>query len=221
MAANDLPNKEHNFKKLVEQIDAILPQTHCGQCGFTGCFPYAQAIAKKTAEIDRCPPGGVKTLKALANLLNKEAEPFLAKILKQEKPPMVAVIQESKCIGCTKCIQACPVDAILGAAKQLHVVLTKECTGCGLCLAPCPVDCIDMLVLNLPTYQPEQARRRFHARKQRLEKSSIQIAPTEQVQLSSNQQVAYIQAATIRAKAKKRHSQWENMPITPKDVNMS
>lgn len=211
MASSNLSSERLDLKKLAQRIDTVLPQTHCGQCGFAGCFPYAQAIAEKTVEIDRCPPGGVKTLNALANLLNKKAEPFIAEmLLKQEKLPLTASIREAECIGCTKCIQACPVDAILGAAKQLHTVLTKECTGCRLCLAPCPVDCIDMLALNLPIYKPEQARRRFHARKQRLEKKRIETV-IKKTQPSNNQQTAYIQAAIIRAKAKKQRLQLQNI----------
>lgn len=197
-----LPSKQANLKRFIEEIDALLPQTQCGQCGFSGCLPYAQAIAEKTVEIDRCPPGGVKTLKALAALLNKNVEPLIEGMLKQEKPPKIAVIRESECIGCTKCIQACPVDAIVGAAKQQHTVLTQECTGCELCIKSCPVDCIEMLTIKRLVYQPEQARRRFHARKKRLEKPTEKA--TIQIQQSNDQQLAYIQAATFRAKEKKQ-----------------
>ena len=203
MKSSKLPCLETNSKNLTEQIDALLPQMHCGQCSYAGCFPYAQAIAETTAEINRCPPGGVTTLKALANLLEKDAEPFIMEMQQQEKPPMTAFIRESECIGCTKCIQACPVDAILGAAKQLHTLLTKECTCCGLCLAPCPVDCIDLLVLNQPNYQPQQARRRFQARKKRLEEKQTATTAIKPIQQTS-EQLAYIQAAIIRAKIKKR-----------------
>jgi electron transport complex protein RnfB len=195
-------------KTLAKEIDALLPQTQCGQCSFSGCFPYAQAIADQTVEINRCPPGGVKTLQALANLLEKNAEPFVAEMQKQEKPPLTAFIRESECIGCTKCIQACPVDAILGAAKQLHIILTEECTGCGLCLEPCPVDCIDMLALNRPHYQPQQARHRFYTKKERLERKRNQTSAIKaNNQLS--EQTAYIQAAIARAKAKKQRLQIE------------
>jgi electron transport complex protein RnfB len=204
MKSSKLPCLERNLKNLTEQIDALLPQMHCGQCSYAGCFPYAQAIAANTAEINRCPPGGVKTLKALANLLEKDTAPFIAEMQQPEKPPTTAFIREPECIGCTKCIQACPVDAILGAAKQLHTVLTKECTGCGLCFAPCPVDCIDMLALDQPNYQAQQARQRFRARKKRLEKKqSIEAVATKSVQQVS-EQLAYIQAAIVRAKTKKQ-----------------
>ncbi|OYV28963.1 MAG: electron transport complex subunit RsxB [Halothiobacillus sp. 20-54-6] len=134
---------------LAEKIDAILPQTQCGQCGFPGCKPYAQAIATGQADINQCPPGGETTIKNLADLLGVEAKPLNADNGKIKAVPLVAVIDEAVCIGCTKCIQACPVDAILGAAKQMHTVIAAECTGCELCVAPCPVDCIDMVPVDL------------------------------------------------------------------------
>ncbi len=128
---------------IVEQIDAVLPQTQCGQCGYAGCRPYAEAIAAGEAEINLCPPGGTNGVAALADLLGRDPPPLNADN-GAEKPKMVAVIDEQNCIGCTLCIQACPVDAILGAAKHMHTVIARECTGCELCLAPCPVDCIHM-----------------------------------------------------------------------------
>ncbi len=128
---------------LVEQIDEILPQTQCGQCGYPGCRPYADAIANGD-DINKCPPGGDATIKKLADLMGVEAKPLDA-AHGEEDVKKVAFIREDECIGCTKCIQACPVDAILGAAKQMHTVLSEECTGCDLCVEPCPVDCIDMV----------------------------------------------------------------------------
>jgi electron transport complex protein RnfB len=128
---------------LVEKIDAILPQTQCGQCGFPGCKPYAEAIAKGEADINLCPPGGMEGVQRLADLLGREVKPLEA----EEKPKQIARIDENTCIGCTLCIQACPVDAIVGAAKQLHTILTQQCTGCELCLPPCPVECIHMEVV--------------------------------------------------------------------------
>ena len=127
---------------IAEQVNALLPQTQCGQCGYPGCKPYAEAIAKGD-KINKCPPGGEATIQALADLLDVEAEPLDA--VEGEKPQMVAFIREAECIGCTKCIQACPVDAIVGAAKQMHTVVSPLCTGCELCVAPCPVDCISMV----------------------------------------------------------------------------
>lgn len=128
---------------IVEQIEALLPQTQCGQCSYPGCRPYAEAIANGEA-INKCPPGGENTIKELAALLNVEAIPLDAEH-GEESVKKIAYIREQECIGCTKCIQACPVDAILGAAKQMHTVIISECTGCDLCVEPCPVDCIDMI----------------------------------------------------------------------------
>ncbi len=127
---------------LVEQIDDILPQTQCGQCGYPGCRPYAEAIANGD-DINKCPPGGEATIRKLADLMGVEAKPLDA--AQTEAIKRVAFIREDECIGCTKCIQACPVDAIVGASKLMHTVLTDECTGCDLCVEPCPVDCIDMI----------------------------------------------------------------------------
>lgn len=132
---------------IVEQIDALLPQTQCGQCGFPGCRPYAQAIAAGEADINQCPPGGEAGIQALADLLGVDPKPLNAEHGAHSEPS-VAVIDEQTCIGCTLCIQACPVDAILGAAKQMHTVIESECTGCELCVPPCPVDCIDMVPLK-------------------------------------------------------------------------
>jgi electron transport complex protein RnfB len=128
---------------ITDQIEALLPQTQCGQCGFAGCRPYAEAIVSGEAEINLCPPGGESGMLALADLLGRDPVPMDAANA-EEKPKSTAVIKEQECIGCTLCLQACPVDAILGAAKQMHVVLSAECTGCELCLPPCPVDCIVM-----------------------------------------------------------------------------
>ena len=129
---------------VVSQIDAILPQTQCGQCGFPGCRPYAEAIAAGEANINQCPPGGEAGIRALADLLGRDFVP-LNEEHGEHKGKRVAIIDENVCIGCTLCIQACPVDAILGAAKQMHTVIESECTGCELCVAPCPVDCIHMV----------------------------------------------------------------------------
>lgn len=146
---------------IVDQINDILPQTQCGQCGYPGCKPYAEAIANGD-EINKCPPGGEAGVKALADLLGREVIP-LDEERGEEKPPRVAYIREDECIGCTKCIQACPVDAILGAPKLMHTVIIDECTGCDLCVEPCPVDCIDMLEIpqTVSTWkwqQPEQMK---------------------------------------------------------------
>jgi len=132
---------------LVDQIDALLPQTQCGQCNYIGCRPYAEAIANNEADINQCPPNGEAGIIALANLLGKEAKPLNSEFGEQ-KAAAVAFIIEQDCIGCVKCIPPCPVDAILGASKQMHTVISSECTGCELCISPCPVDCIVMLPIE-------------------------------------------------------------------------
>ena len=132
---------------IVDQIDNLLPQTQCGQCSYPGCKPYAEAIAAGE-KINKCPPGGESTILALADLLGVEPEPLDAEHGAEKDVPMVALIREDECIGCTKCIQACPIDAIMGAAKQMHTVIADECTGCDLCVEPCPVDCIDMVPIE-------------------------------------------------------------------------
>ena len=132
---------------LVDAIDKLLPQTQCAQCGFPGCRPYAEAIARGDADINQCPPGGTAGVRALAQLLGREPKPLNAEN-GSEKPRRLAWIDEDVCIGCTKCIQACPVDAIVGAPKLMHTVIADECTGCDLCVAPCPVDCIHMIPIE-------------------------------------------------------------------------
>lgn len=129
---------------LVDQIDALLPQTQCGQCGFPGCRPYAEAIAHGKVPINRCPPGGQRGIEALAALLGQAPMP-LDPDHGIEKPLEVAFINEDACIGCVKCIQACPVDAIVGASRHMHTIVTDLCTGCELCVPACPVDCIGMV----------------------------------------------------------------------------
>lgn len=129
---------------IVDSIESFLPQTQCGQCGYAGCRPYAEAIANETADINQCPPGGELTINQLADLLGKDSKPLNPEN-GQASAPSVALIVETECIGCTLCIQACPVDAIVGAAKAMHTVISQECTGCELCVEPCPEDCILML----------------------------------------------------------------------------
>lgn len=140
---------------LVARIDAALPQTQCGRCGYAGCRPYAEAIARGEATINRCPPGGMEGVHALARITGQPVLP-LDPACGAETPAQVALIDEAACIGCTKCIQACPVDAIVGASKLMHTVIADLCTGCALCVAPCPVDCIAMVPLANP---PERVPR--------------------------------------------------------------
>lgn len=133
--------------RVVAEINKLLPQTQCGQCGYPGCLPYAEAIARGDA-LNKCPPGGVAGIQALAALLAVAPLPLDPAHGEVATSALVAFIREDECIGCTKCIQACPVDAILGAAKHMHTVIASECTGCDLCVAPCPVDCIDMIATD-------------------------------------------------------------------------
>ncbi|MBD3895104.1 RnfABCDGE type electron transport complex subunit B [Halomonas sp. ML-15] len=161
---------------LIDAIDAELPQTQCGKCGQPGCRPYAEAIAQGEA-INRCPPGGERTVARLAAITGRP----VSALDQPAQSPLTAYVREDECIGCTKCIQACPVDAIVGAAKLMHTVIVDQCTGCELCVAPCPVDCIDLLPhpqwqaarseqqqQRYLAYRAHQGRRRFEARQQRL-----------------------------------------------------
>lgn len=139
-----IPNLQSRIPALVERLDRLLPQTQCGQCGFDGCLPYAEAMAAGQADVDRCPPGGDAGGRALAHALGVAAKPY-DRDRGVHKLPQVALVVEADCIGCTKCIQACPVDAIIGGSKHMHVVIEPLCTGCELCVPACPVDCIVMV----------------------------------------------------------------------------
>lgn len=188
-----------NHTITAEDIDAILPQTQCGLCGYQGCMPYATALAEQSAAINLCPPGGVDGLQKLARLLNQDATPYLSEMEQKAKPSMVAFIREAECIGCTKCIQACPVDAILGTGKEMHTVIADECTGCELCIAPCPVDCIDLIPTAPLISKAAQFRQRYQARNARFASHSEKTQQTDFVQ----DKQSYIQAALLRAQAKK------------------
>jgi electron transport complex protein RnfB len=142
---------------IVEQINAILPQTQCGQCNYPGCKPYAEAIANGEAPINQCPPGGQEGIKKLAELLDVEMLELNPENGAEEADQVVEIV-EADCIGCTKCIQVCPVDAIVGAAKQMHTVILDECTGCDLCIPACPVDCIITIAAPLPAQINRKAK---------------------------------------------------------------
>jgi electron transport complex protein RnfB len=158
----------------LQRIDALLPQTQCTRCGYAGCSPYAAAIAAGEAEINQCPPGGAATIQALARLLDRPAPP-LNPVYGIEAPPRVAWIDESRCIGCARCLAPCPVDAIVGAQKYMHTVLTDRCTGCELCLPPCPVDCIEMRPAASPAANdPSVNRERFAAHTWRLKSQATE-----------------------------------------------
>lgn len=212
-----------------DAIEALLPQTQCTQCGFSGCRPYAEAIARNEADINRCPPGGQRGIERLAAALGRPVG-TLDPECGSEGPATVAIIDETVCIGCTLCIQACPVDAIVGAAKRMHTVLLDECTGCELCIAPCPVDCIEMHPVDtlresgfqLQARDPEhwheraaRARSRFVARKARLlreradrearlaAKAAHKLASLSATDADTQRKRAVVEAAIARARARR------------------
>src|SRR5258707_10077215 len=169
-----LPTATSMTEALAGRIDALLPQTQCTRCGYDGCRPYARAIAGGDADINQCPPGGEAVVASLARLLGRAAKP-LNPVNGEYAPPRLAVIDEEACIGCTKCIQACPVDAIVGASKLMHTVIASWCTGCELCIPPCPVDCIALEpVPRLP--DPDLSRTRHEQRGARLARDESERA---------------------------------------------
>lgn len=203
----------------IDEIDKLLPQTQCGRCGYNGCRPYAEAVANGEADINRCPPGGEATMKNLAALTGRDPKPIDPEC-GEVTEPLVAWVREDDCIGCTLCIQACPVDAILGAAKQMHTVIAAECTGCELCVPACPVDCIEMPAAapgegqvrwppqdNNDRERADRARRRFIARNARLERENeARQARRERRKAAlhgADDKKAEIAAAIKRAKRKK------------------
>jgi electron transport complex protein RnfB len=215
---------------LADRIDALLPQTQCTRCGFEGCRPYAEAIADGRAGINQCPPGGAAGIVKLAELLGRPALP-LNPAHGVEKPLEVAVIDEERCIGCTLCIQACPVDAILGAPKQMHTILADPCTGCELCIPPCPVDCIRMVPVTparaWTQADADCARSRFESRKARLARdkaeretrlaaqSTVAPSPADADKAAAEaRKKAIIAAAMERARA-------QRAAVTPKNVDAS
>jgi electron transport complex protein RnfB len=197
---------------LAETIDAVLPQTQCRQCGYDGCRPYAEAVAARRAGINQCPPGGEDTIRELASLLNVPFQP-LDPAFGAARPPAVALIDERKCIGCTLCIQACPVDAIVGATKMMHTVIARECTGCMLCIPPCPVDCIIMAAAADRTTREQKktiaarARRRFESRNRRLQRehddSAARLAAAKDTAAEQKKR-AVVQKAIARAQERLR-----------------
>jgi len=206
---------------LVDRIDALLPQTQCTRCGFDGCRPYAQAIADNQAPINRCPPGGQAGVDALAALLKQASLPLDVNY-GQYQPLALAVITEAHCIGCTLCIQACPVDAIVGANKRMHTVIADQCTGCELCLPPCPVDCITMTPADYEwtPQHAQRARQHYEQRKARLARQHSAhagktglaarnlIAPLAQAaQLDAQGKQAIIAAALARARMRRQQTQ--------------
>ncbi len=187
---------------IVDAIDAVLPQTQCRQCGFDGCRPYASAIADGRAEINRCPPGGERGLARIAAVVGRTPIP-LDLTCGVTKPLALAVIDESLCIGCTLCIQACPVDAIAGGAKRMHDVVAELCTGCELCLPPCPVDCIRMVDADFlwDEGRANAARTRHHARNARLVRLAAEKASNPAVDRAAVRKRAILDAAIERARS--------------------
>lgn len=220
---------------LADRIEDLLPQTQCTKCGYPACRPYAEAVANGEALYNQCPPGGMEGVARLAHLLGKTVIP-LNPVNGPERVRPVALIDETLCIGCTLCIQACPVDAIVGAAKQMHTVIPEWCTGCDLCVAPCPVDCISMVDATpgktgwnaWSQEQADAARQRYQFRKDRLQrekeendarlaaKAAAKLKELEQAQtispeeqLAQQRKKAIIQAAIERARQKKAQTQGE------------
>jgi len=203
------------MNELVEKIDALLPQTQCTKCGYPACKPYAVAIAAGEADINQCPPGGDRGIRRLAALLGRDYKPLDPRN-GVERPRHVAVIDEPRCIGCTLCIQACPVDAIIGAPKLMHTVVTELCSGCDLCVAPCPVDCIAMVPATeadaiWDPARADAARERFELREARLERKrrerierlARRALRAGQSDPQGDRKRAAIQAAIERARAKR------------------
>jgi len=202
---------------LVQRIDALLPQTQCTKCGYPACRPYAEAIARGEADINQCPPGGEAAIRELAALLGREAQP-LNPHNGIEQPRRVALIDEARCIGCTLCIQACPVDAIVGAPKLMHTVVTELCSGCDLCVLPCPVDCIAMVPATLADAtwdraRADAARERFERRRSRHERERRERAERLAARAlkakedpGAEKKRAIIQAAIERARERRRRT---------------
>ncbi|OHC39594.1 MAG: electron transporter RnfB [Rhodanobacter sp. RIFOXYA1_FULL_67_6] len=195
---------------LADRIDAVLPQTQCEQCGYRGCRPYAEAIARGEAGINQCPPGGAAGIEKLAALLQRPELP-LDPAHGAEKPRMLARIVEADCIGCTKCIQACPVDAIVGASKLMHTVLADDCTGCELCVPACPVDCIvlePMPPAQIDTAHADAARTHFQRREARLQRQraerEAELAARKAAVDTAAGPVNPVLAALARARAKQQ-----------------
>lgn len=180
---------------LADNIDALLPQTQCTRCGYAGCRPYAEAIETGAADINQCPPGGQETIVALAALLHRESRPLNPEN-GVEGAPTIALIDETRCIGCAKCLPPCPVDAIVGAPRRMHTVVAELCTGCELCIAPCPVDCITMIPSPAPRV-PAAAlnRQRFEAHNTR----TVRRGQERATLLSARKEAAHAQGSSASA----------------------
>jgi electron transport complex protein RnfB len=207
--------------KTVDEIDQLLPQTQCGLCEYDGCRPYAEAMINSGEAINRCPPGGVETLVKLGEALGINPSPYIEEVQDKAKPDAIVSIREDECIGCTKCIQACPTDAILGAAKLMHTIITDACTGCELCIEPCPVDCIDIIELPIRSEEDKQTyatqwRNRYNQRNERLVRlkelaknkhQRAKLLPSSEGKAEAiNARKSAILEAVARAKAKRNNN---------------
>jgi electron transport complex protein RnfB len=200
-------NAEFINAGLIDAIDALLPQTQCTKCRYPGCRPYAQALAERAADIDQCPPGGAAGVSKLAKLLGLPEKP-LNPSYGIETPRAAAVIDEAHCIGCTLCIEACPVDAIVGAAKRMHTVVTQYCTGCGLCLPPCPVDCIDLVELNTLAQ-----RGNIHA-------GALASQPVEEMAALARQRFGFREVRVVRQNKERSERMTSRASVLPSELEM-
>ena len=196
-------------ENLIDAIDSLLPQTQCQLCDYADCHTYALAIVTQKEKLNRCLPGGVRTLRELGELLNQDIEPYLVEMTKRQKLPQVAIIREEECIGCTKCIQACPVDAIIGSSKHMHTILSDVCTGCELCIEPCPVDCIELTPIystDKPTKAAKSLLRYQHRQARLLKQQQLQKTEQQICKQSISERQVEIRAAIARVKNRGKRS---------------
>lgn len=210
-------------EQLVDAVESCLPQTQCGLCDYAGCRPYATAIVTQGERIDRCLPGGLETLQEIGQIMQQDPAPYFAEMEQKKKPPLIAVIREEACIGCTKCLVVCPVDAIIGAAKQMHTIIQAACTGCELCIPVCPMDCIDLIEIaarndverkawasqSKDRYKQHTARKIQQQKKQQqqhLRAKKLAIDPSNTIKARQEA----IMAAVARVKAKAAQDKLQN-----------
>lgn len=199
---------------VVDRIDALLPQTQCTRCGYVDCRAYAEAVANGDAALNRCAPGGIAVIAAMAKLLNRPMLPLDSAFGTDDLLPVVAFVRESECIGCYKCAAICPVDAFIGAPRHMHTVIESECTGCGLCLPVCPVDCIDIRQRSvdnlLASARAPNSRRRYYARRQRKAQQELERNEAHSSRRRENDRILridrYLEAARLRARGKRERS---------------
>ncbi len=205
-----------NSDSQINAIDALLPQTQCELCEYPGCRPYAKAIIEENAPLNRCLPGGVPTLRAIGKYLEKDTEHLEDDLKKITKAPSIVIIDESLCIGCTKCLPVCPTDAIIGRSKRMHTVIADACTGCELCIPACPMDCIDIHPIQAKTgedaktqqniwrtrFDNHQTRDKRRSKDHRSKHQSMKKSGPKKTSLKARQDA--IQAALARMQEKKK-----------------